>query len=158
MNYHEVKAEFLAYEERRNKLYLFFIEIINNIKIAERLLEQANYTIIDDGYLHFSTLKFETDLMNNLLPDIFAIIQGDHELIKDVLILRLQMGPVNTKITTFHQLAVYPDKMNFQLQTHNNYIKKNVTIVLNLLKKIRKYLESKHGLTSPVSDSELEIF
>jgi predicted HTH transcriptional regulator len=70
MNYHEVKAEFLAYGERRNKLYLFFIEIISNIKIAEKMFEQANKTITDDGYLHFSTLKFETDLMNNLLPDI----------------------------------------------------------------------------------------
>jgi hypothetical protein len=88
------------------------------------MLEQADKTIPDDGYLRFSTLKFDTDLMNNLLPDIFAIIQGDQELINDISKLRLQMGPVNTKITTFHQLAIYPDKMNFQLKTHNDYIKK----------------------------------
>jgi hypothetical protein len=120
--------------------YLFFIEIISNIKIAEKMLEQANKRH-DDEYLHFSTLKFETDLMNNLLPDIFAITQGDQELIKDISTLRLQMGPVNTKITTFHLLATDPDRMNLHLPTHNDYIKKYVTNTLDLLKKVRKHLE-----------------
>jgi hypothetical protein len=120
------------------------------------MLEQANKGH-DDGYLHFSTLKFETDLMNNLLPDIFAITQGDQELIKDIATLRLQMGPVNIKITTFHLLVTDPDRMNLHLQTHNDYIKKYATNTLDLLKKVRKHLEAKHGLTSPVSDSELVI-
>jgi hypothetical protein len=105
------------------------------------LLEQANKRH-DDGHLHFSTLKFETDLMNNLLPDVFAILQGDQELIKDISILRLQTGPINTKITTFHSLATNPDRMNFHLQTHNDYIKyiEGDSVMMDMSKQIKEFL------------------
>ncbi|MGA9149363.1 MAG: ATP-binding protein [Candidatus Nitrosopolaris sp.] len=157
MNYNEVKGEFLAYEERRYKLDLFFIEIINNLKIAEKMVEHTNKNRDPkESYLHFSPLKFETDLMNNLLPDIFGIIQTDQGLAKDISTLRLQMGPVNTKISTFLQSATNLEQMKFQLETHNEYIKKYVgNHTLPLLNKIRQVLVSKYGLSSPISDSEI---
>lgn len=60
MNYNEVKGEFLAYEERRYKLDLFFIEIISNLKIAEKMVEHANKNRDPkEGYIHFSESSFE---------------------------------------------------------------------------------------------------
>ena len=122
MNYHKVKEEFLAYEERRYNLNLLFIEIISNLKIAEKMVEHANKKgDPKEGYVHFSTLKFEMDLMNNLLPDIFGIIQTDQGLAKDISTLRLQMGPVNTEISIFLLSARSKFGVKYPVRTHTMY-------------------------------------
>lgn len=160
MSYHEVQREFLRYEERRNKLSLFYIEIISNLKIAERMAKLAN-TRIDsrEDFLHFSTLKFEMDIMNNLLPEIFGIIQNDQSLIKSIFKLKLQVSPINTKIGIFHSTASNIQEMKFQQETHNDYIRQNVqNRTLPLLKEIKEHLELRHGQTNPISDSDFVGF
>lgn len=156
MNYNEVKKEFLSFEERRYKLTLFYIEILSNLRIAEQMVRLANRRKnTAEDFVLYSTLKFETTMMNSLLPEIFGIIHDDQELIDSLFRLKLQMNPINTQIEIFHSIALNKQEMKFQLETHNDYINQNVrSRTLPLLRTIKDNLESKYNMANPISNSD----
>jgi Putative DNA-binding domain len=162
MNYQQVKEAFLRYEERRSKLSLLYIELFSNSKIADEVLRISNKKI-DDGingkerFLPYSPLKFEITAISTLLPEVYSIIQNDSQMTELLLRLRLQLGTINSEISMYHSLD--PDRMEFQSDTHNEYIKKYIAeYSLPLMNKIMKILESRYGLVNPFPDSQFEIF
>jgi hypothetical protein len=161
MSHEQIKESFLRYEDRRHKLNLLYIELLSNLKIAEELLRTANLGIKDDTskerFLNFSPHKFEVSLLTSLLPDVYNIIYNDRETLVSLIRLRLQMLTINSKISIFHSHA--PEEMEKQLDTHNEYIKNNISNdTFPLLRKIIKGLESKHSLVNPFPASHFDIF
>lgn len=144
MTYHQVKEEFLRYEERINKLNLLYIEILGNLSLANdlvRTVKKTNIIKINDGdYLLYSTVKFETVLIANLLPEVTNIINDD--LVKMILRLRLQMITVNNELE--HHLRLDKEEKKFQYNAHRDYIIHNIEnlmipLISNILTALEKY-------------------
>lgn len=150
MSYEQVKESFLRYEERRHKMNLLYIELISNLSVAKGMLVTEQ---IDTNY---SLLSFDTDVISDLLPDIYSIIQTDRELVQLLVRLRIQMSIVNSKIRMFHSQMIMPlSNLKELTRSHNEYVRNQIdTIILPLTTNILNILESRFELRNPLDGAQ----
>ncbi len=93
MSYEQIRDGFLRYEEKRTKIKLLYIELIT-------IEADAKSTVVTTPG-SYSLVSLDTSVLNSLLPDIYAMIQEDTELVKDLLQIRRMVSIMNNKIRGF---------------------------------------------------------
>lgn len=141
MSYHQIKSEFLRFEEREYKLRLLYTELLANREIAESLVTHD----IQVGNA-FPDTEFETDVIKSLLPDIFPLIQSNNVVTKAILDLRRKMGPINTQIRIIQTLLPTSHKSTKISQMVAGIDIKVRREVLPTINTIITYLETEHKI------------
>lgn len=143
MTLEEIRAEFMNYEERREKLKLLFIELAANKNQLSQIGEAQ-----DDLPL----LTLDSAVLERLLVDLYSILQGDRELVRILLNLREQIRVCNSKIQLlFSRMALsysHGDKQKM-VREHNAFMKQKAAFLNPQIDRALRVLEERFGLRDP---------
>jgi len=144
MSYEQIRDSFLRYEERRTKIKLLFVELLN-------LEGEVKGTLVATTQPpQYSLVTLDTAVLNSLLPDVYSMIHEDSQLVRDLLSIRRVANIMNTKIRTFHSQMSLPmtgkDQMVIE---HNRDIEGRTAVILPLVDRVLKKLEQSYSLKRP---------
>ncbi len=145
MSYEQIRDSFLRYEERRTKVKLLFVELVN-------LQADVKATLIspDRASQEYSLTTLETGVVNSLLPDIYSMIHEDEELVSDLLMIRRAANIMNTKIRGFHSQMALPIMPKEPIMIrHNQDLQGRIDAVLPIIDRVLKKLEDRYSLKRP---------
>jgi hypothetical protein len=146
MGHSEVKDEFLRFEERRHKLRLLYSELITNKEIAETL-------VTNDAELgrKYPITEFQTDVIINLLPDVYYLIQDNRDLLRALLDLRIKMEQTKSRVQLAKSAALQSNAaVTIALSTEINLMVK--VHVLPRITEIRTILEKQYHIKNPFQE------
>ena len=145
MSYEQIRDSFLRYEERRTKVKLLFVELVN-------LEADVKATVISPGRAsqEYSLTTLDTAVLNSLLPDVYSMIHEDEQLVVDLLLIRRATNIMNNKIRSFHSQMALPLIGKDQIVgAHNQDIEGRVIAVLPIIDRVLKKLEGEYDLKRP---------
>ncbi len=148
MTLEEIRAEFMHYEERREKLKLLFIELVTN---KDQLLK---ITGVKPGQTTLITL--DSSVLDRLLVDLYSIIQDDSQLVKTLLELREHIRICKAKTQILHtQLALsYGGGTKAHMaQEHRDFIKVEAGYMVPRIERALATLQERFGLRDPFDTS-----
>jgi len=148
MTLEETRAEFMHYEEKREKLKLLFIELVAN---KEQL---AKITGVKPGETTLITL--DSSVLERLLVDLYSIIQDDSQLVKILLELREHIRICNARTQILHtQLALSygPGDKARMAQEHREFMKEEAQYVVPRIERALATLQQRFGLRDPFDTS-----
>lgn len=143
MTLEEIRAEFMHYEERREKLKLLFIELAAN----KNQLSQ-----IGGAQDALPLLTLDSSVLERLLVDLYSILQDDRELIRILLNLREQIRVCNSKIQLlFSRMALSYSQSAKQemVREHNAFMKEKAASLNPQIDRALRVLEERFGLRDP---------
>jgi predicted HTH transcriptional regulator len=164
MSYELTKDLFLQFEEKQKKLHLFYLEILSTYFIAKNLLEDAlknlalfdNHNGTSNGVKTMSALVFDPYTFNNLMPEIYTIIQEDPDLINSIFLLKLRLNTINNQLKKSNN-EIIKEFNSDKVILHNHACKENMNTIIPLCTNIISKLEMKWGFKNPFPD-DLKIF
>lgn len=148
MSYEEIRMSFQNYEERREKIKLLYIELLSNIDDLESM------KISDDKKdSSHSLITVEMNIIDSLLTDLYTIIGKNTELIRILFTIRHQTKVINNKIKIFYSQVSRPIRDRRGLtKEHNKFIDNKVNLLIPIIKKGIKILETDFNLRNPFEE------
>src|SRR5207245_1907929 len=146
MTLEEIRSQFLNYEERREKLKLLYIELLNN---KEQLATSAN---VADG--SYSLVTLDSSVIDRLLVDVYSIILEDTALVRALLTLRQQIRVINTRANIFFSqmaLSYTPESKRQMANEHTAFLRQRSEIMAPLIDEALQTLETRFGLQNPLA-------
>jgi len=140
MTYDEIKNDFVNIYEKRIKLNLLLSEIELIFEVSSKMFIGDN-----DNSEKYSLQKFNIEIIENVITDIYTILYDNTELIKILNRLRSECKLVNNKINIFWHSVVLPmSNLKQIVKEHNTYINSRLPqiqqlseVALLLLKKLQ---------------------
>jgi len=145
MSYQGIKEGFLRYEERRHKMKLLYVELLS-------ISTDANATIIVPARrsMDYSMVTLEASSLTSLLTDVYSMIQDDSKLVQDLLEIRRIVSVINNQIRAFFSSIILPTTNQAgKIHSHNQALDTRVNILLPLINRVLRKLESRYGLKNP---------
>jgi schlafen family protein len=93
MSLEEIRAQFMNYEERRDKLKLLYLEMLMN--------RQEIDGISENRVGHNTLPLVDTAVLDRVLVDVYSVIQEDRELVQLLLELRGRINAIRVRTTRF---------------------------------------------------------
>ena len=142
MTLEEIRAQFLRYEERRDRIKLLLIELLMN---KEELDEIAK---VDEG--KYSLVTLDSSVLDRLLVDTYSLIQDEPNLVKILLALRSQIRVCNAKTRIFFSQMAMPLSNQEQIaRSHNTFMKEKAALLVPLIDRALGLIETRFGLSNP---------
>jgi len=149
MSLEEIRAEFIRYEERRDKLKLLYIELT----AARDMLGQ----MASPGPGMYSLLTIESETLDRLLVDVFSLIHEDALLVKLLINLRTQFRVIGTKQRMFFsQMSLPLSGKDVTTVQHNAWIAEKATSTNPTISLALKLLEDRFKLRNPLEDPRFQ--
>lgn len=143
MTIEEIRAQFMNYEERRERVKLLAIELFEN---QQQLSEISN---VDEG--RYSLITLDSAVLDRLLVDSYSVIQDDPDLIKLLFGLRRAIRICKVKSNIFYsqmQMAPYlADEGQAQALTanHNKFMTEKASVLIPLIDRALRIIEERFG-------------
>jgi hypothetical protein len=109
MTLEEIRTQFMNYEERREKIKLLLLELIDN---KDQL---SSFLNVPEG--QYSLITLDASVLDRLLVDIYSVVQRNADLVNTLLTLRRQIRVCNAKTTIFFSQMAMP------LTNHNTLVR-----------------------------------
>lgn len=141
MSYPQIKDSFINEEQRRQKMRLFYIELLV-------IKNQAESMIVPEEKIKtsYSLVTLDVKLLQNLLVDIYPIIIRDENLISEIISIREIISLIDNKIKIFYtQISVPRSKMDLLVEEHNKFIKQKAEDLISRLNKALQMIEGELG-------------
>lgn len=141
MTIDEIRAQFMNYEERRDRVKLLVIELIEN---RQQLSEISK---VDEG--EYSLITLDSAVLDRLLVDSYSVIQDNPELIKLLFGLRRAIRICKVKSNIFFsqmQMAPYlADEGQAQAITanHNDFMTAKASVLIPLIDQALRIIEER---------------
>jgi hypothetical protein len=148
MDYEQVKEAFLRYEERKHKLRFLYTELLYNNRVADSI---SGFHGDPGGDSDFP--MFSTEVITNLMPDIYMLIQDNPDLIRKLFDLREGMGAVNLKISAYYSemMAKELDGIEFWRRRHGFFVRQIGNKIKPTINEIKSILEKEYDIKTPLN-------
>jgi hypothetical protein len=141
MTLEEIRAEFMRYEERREKIKLLFIELVENKEVLQQTASVA------DG--KYSLLVLDTAMLDRLVVDLYTIIQDVPDLMQTLSKIRRKIGALKTETSIFMSqmaLSYGPEDKKEMATSHRDFAKAVLQEIGPDMDKAIAALEKRFGL------------
>lgn len=93
MSIEEVRAEFMQYEERRERLKLLVVELATNVDIVSTYQEQPTYDLFETP---------TSSVLDRMLVDAYSLIQSDIELLRTLIEIQREIRKCSARTALLH--------------------------------------------------------
>jgi Putative DNA-binding domain len=145
MTYQEIRMSFQNYEERREKVKLLHNELLINAELLESM-KSADVSQMNPQ----SLLTLDSIVITNLLTDLYTIIGKDHDLVKSLNTIRVNIRIINNKISHFLSQAALPLSNSMEITRHHNeFLNDKAQFLIPIIYKAIQIIEQDFGLKNP---------
>ncbi len=145
MTLEEIRAQFMNYEERREKLKLLLIELDLNREHLEAFRGV--------GENEYSLVTLDSSVLDRLLVDVYSLIQTEVRLVRILVTLRAQIRVINAKTSIFFSQMALPLTKSAQFaQEHNSFMEEKADSLIPLIKEAAETLESRFNISNPLTE------
>ena len=136
----------MNYEERREKIKLLFLELIDN---KEQLRSFLN---VPEG--QYSLITLDASVLDRLLVDIYSVLQRSDDLVNTLLTLRRQIRVCNAKTTIFFSQMAMPLVNQKRIASeHNAFMKEKAEHLIPFIDDALGVIEAEYNLHIPSIDA-----